>query len=87
MFISIINDSFASVRKNSEKQNDDLNMVQFVNEKLKEFTNFYKSETKFNQNVSINNKSVIYKDQLDFLPEKFDQLLFSLSEVNQKFFL
>jgi cytochrome b subunit of formate dehydrogenase len=86
MFVSIINDSFASVRKNAEKQNDDLNMVQFVKEKFKALTYFCKSENKFNQNFSINSQSVFYKDQLVYLPEKFDELLFSLSEVNYKLF-
>jgi hypothetical protein len=79
MFVSIINDSFASVRKNAEKQNDDLNIFRFLKNKFKVVLGNVDLN---NLNPVLDGNNNLYEDQITYLPEKVDELLFSLSEVS-----
>ena len=80
MFISIINNSFEAVRKNAEKQADDYKMFGFLKKIIKSFFGFKNDTVVHNPVLDLNNNR--YMDHLSHLPDKIDDLLFSLSEVN-----
>ena len=80
MFVSIISDTFAKVRADINKQSDDYHMVKFIKTKVRQMVglgqNNHVDVVQFNPGAAM-----VYKDQVSYLPEKVDELLYALSEV------
>ena len=76
IFVSIINESFKVVREDSKKQ--DYHMINFLKNKLG-----IKDErlSHSNQEKNLTSTDKVYKDHLDFLPDKMDQLLNIINDV------
>jgi hypothetical protein len=81
MFVSIINDTFAAVRNDVDKQADDYQMVKFIRNKLKTLVGIDNSNETSDRNPILDANNNLYKDQFAYLPEKVDELLYALSEV------
>ena len=77
VFISIINDSFKTVRNRSKKR--DYKMSQYLFDK---FYSLFSKKNAYEVKVNTCQKSdIIYKDQIEYLAEKVENLLTTLDEV------
>ena len=72
MFVSIINDSFKIIREDSKKQ--DYGMFEYMRDKIKSFF-----ERK-------NENTIVYKDQIEYLTDKIDDLLLLVNDVKNSLF-
>jgi hypothetical protein len=72
MFVSIINDSFKIVREDSKKQ--DYEMFEYMRDRVKSFFEKKKENT------------IVYKDQIEYLTDKIDDLLLLVNDVNNFLF-
>ena len=72
MFVSIINDSFKIIREDSKKQ--DYEMFEYMRDRIKSFFD------KKDENM------IVYKDQIEYLTDKIDDLLLLANDVKNYLF-
>ncbi len=72
MFVSIINDSFKIIREDSKKQ--DYEMFEYMRDRIK---SFFDKKTE---------NTIVYKDQIEYLTNKIDDLLLLANDVKNSLF-